>query len=438
MADPRRQLPKTDKGLQAYILNVRPPEARTWLALGDGLTICLEPSGIKTFQARIRRQGELNARRVRVGSFPAFSVADARRKLAEMKSFAREGRDPALEQRRARAGVVKLRTLGDLITEYLGRREGHIAVKTLKIERDLLRGALEPVLGDRLLADLEPMDFGKAVSDYAALLKREGRSNGTNANKLLAAARRMFKTARGWGIIGAVDPTAGLAKPVKEDPRDRVLFDGSVLVGPDPRVNELGRLVAALVAEPSSVPVSRPTRLALLLTLRMGFRALETCSLEWKAIDLDGKAPSISVTKSKTTAGLRTLPLPRAAADLLRELEGVAKKNAAFVFPAEERSKRAQHLHPESLSRAFARACLPKRLGIMGASTHDLRRTCLSGLIELGYESIAERIAGHVPRHVMGRHYDRSARIEPMRVALEAWSAVIDASVRRLTEDIAK
>jgi hypothetical protein len=127
MANVERELPKTDKGLQAYMSNVRAPSDRTWLALGAGLTICLEPSGAKTFQARIRRQGETNPRRVRIGSFPALSVADARRKLAEMKSAAREGRDPALEQRRARAGVVKLRTLSDLIAEYLDRRAGQIA-----------------------------------------------------------------------------------------------------------------------------------------------------------------------------------------------------------------------------------------------------------------------------------------------------------------------
>src|ERR1700722_425407 len=429
MADQARDLPKTDKGLQAYMANIRPPAIRTWLAVGSGLTVCLEPSGAKTFQARIRRQGETTPRRFRIGSFPALSVADARRKLGEMKSLAREGRDPALEQRRTRAGVVKLRTLGDLIKEYLARREGHIAAKTLKIERDLLEGVLSPVLGDRLLSDLAPVDFGKAVSDYAGRLKRKGRSNGTNANKLLAVARRMFKTARGWGLIGAADPTAGLSKPAKEAPRDRILFDGKVLVGPDPKVNELGRLAAALSADPSPVPVSQETRIALLLTLGMGFRALEACSLEWRGVDLDSDTPSVTVTTSKTKAGLRTLPLPRAAVAMLRGLRADARKGAVFVFPAEEGSKRAKHLHPESLSRAFARACV--RLSIADASTHDLRRTCLSGLIELGHESVAERIAGHVPRHVMGKHYDRSKRVEPMLLALEAWSEAVDAARSR-------
>jgi hypothetical protein len=234
----------------------------------------------------------------------------------------------------------------------------------------------------------------------------------------------MFKLARGWGLIGAIDPTAGLMKPAKELPSARVLFDGKVLIGPEPNLNELGRLVAALTDEPSPLPVSRTTRLALMLTLRMGFRALEASALEWRAIELEGEAPSATVTRSKTTAGMRALPLPRAAVEILRELKDEAKKGAKFVFPAEQGSKRAAHLHPESLSRAFARAC--KRLGISEASTHDLRRTCLSGLNELGHESVAERIAGHVPRHVMGRHYDQSRRLKAIGEALEDWSAAID------------
>ncbi len=98
-----------------------------------------------------------------------------------------------------------------------------MAPKTLKLDRDLLECVLAPALGDRLLSDLEPLDFGKTVSDYATRLRSEGRSNGTNASKLLAVARRMFKLGRGWGLVASTDPTAGLSKPAKEAPRDRVL-----------------------------------------------------------------------------------------------------------------------------------------------------------------------------------------------------------------------
>ena len=154
---------------------------------------------------------------------------------------------------------------------------------------------------------------------------------------------------------------SGLARPVKEEPADRILFDGKVNVGPEVELNELGRLVAALCDDPSPVPVSKATRAAITLTLLLGLRAAEAASLEWRAIDL-GETPTLSVTRSKTKAGLRTLPLPDAAASVLRALRETAPRDAVFVFPADEGATRAEHLHPESLSRAFARAC--ERLGI--------------------------------------------------------------------------
>ena len=209
-----------------------------------------------------------------------------------------------------------------------------------------------------------------------------------------------------------------------------------MLVGPDPRLNELGRLVGPLIAEPSPLPVRPPTRAALMLTLRLGLRALETCSLEWRAVDLDGAAPSITVTRSKTGAGLRALPLPRAAVEILREFEGKFARRPAVSFPGRSRVEASETSASGSLSRAFARAC--DYLGIADASTHDLRRTFLSGLIELGHESVADRIAGHIPRHVMGRHYDRSKRLDAMRDGLEAWSAAVDAAAARYAKEVGK
>jgi integrase len=396
--------------------------------LGNGLTVCLEPSGAKTFQARIRRQGEPNARRIRIGSFPALSVAEARRKFSEYKSIAREGRDPALEQRRAKANVKQPRTFTALVEVYLERRVGLIASKTHRLEADLLRTVLMPHLGDRLLSDLDPSDFGTVLGRYSARLREEGRSAGTNANKALAVARRVFKLTRGWGVYGGSDPTAGLTRPAKESPRDRVLYDGTVLISSDASVNELGRLVAALNADPRPIQISDSTRAALLLTLMFGLRALEACSLEWRAITLDRDSPSLTITTSKTKAGLRTLPLTAAAALVLKEQRARSARDSIFVFPASEGSRRTSHLHPESLSRAFSRACTS--LAIDGAVLHDLRRTALSGMIELGHGAVAERIAGHTATSVLGKHYDRSDRHAAMKAALTDWCEAIVSAER--------
>ncbi len=85
---------------------------------------------------------------------------------------------------------------------------------------------------------------------------------------------------------------------------------------------------------------------------------------------------------------------------------------------------------PKASARAFARVCAS--LSIEGAVLHDLRRTCLSGVVELtGDETLAERIAGHRARSTLAMHYDQSKRLEPMLKALSAWADAVDDAAMR-------
>ena len=78
-------------------------------------------------------------------------------------------------------------------------------------------------------------------------------------------------------------------------------------------------------------------------------------------------------------------------------------------------------------------------LGLESVTLHDFRRTCISGLSELGFEGIAPRIAGHARKDVTGRHYDHSRRMPAMRAALMAWeAAVLDAHTRYMVARAAK
>jgi len=429
MATKTEKLPKTDAGWQTWLLNVKPPEERRWIALGGGLTVCLEVGGGKVFQGRPRRVGDKNARRVAVGHFPAVSVAQARQRLAEARSMAREGRDPALAQRRAREGLEEIATFGQLAESYLKRRAegGELRDKTLGIEAQAL-APLRRALGDRLLADLEPRDFSAVIEREAARLRKAGKT-GRLANQSLAAAKRAYKDARGRGEFTGPSPVAELKRPAKESPRERVLFDGRVLRHMiDPERNEIGALVAALRSDAPGP--DHGTRAALLLGLFLGMRAGEIAALEWSAVRLDDAVPTLVVVAGKTKAATRTLPLPAQAVAILRALRATADGKARHVFPARSGAGRAEHLHAESLSRAFSRLCAA--LGIDGAVLHDLRRTALSGIIELtGGEALAERVAGHKGQSALARHYDKAKRLNPMLKALTAWADAVDDAAER-------
>jgi integrase len=421
------KLPKTDAGIQAWLQNRRPPEEREWIALGHGLTVCLSPSGDRTFQARLRRVGDKNARRITVGHFPECSLGEARQRLLAARAAAREGRDPALDRRRAREGIEEILTFGKLADRYLADRtdSGRLRPKTLAVETQAV-AKLRHALGDRLLADIEPRDVAHVVSAEAARLRKAGRS-GRSANIMLAVAKRIFREGRAAGVFVKPSPAAELKRPATERARSRVLFDGVVLKplpGEDGDAGEIGRLAAVLTDLDAPGP-DGGTRAAIMLALLLGLRAGEVAALPWAAVRLDDQTPTLTIARGKTQAATRTLPLPAQAVAVLRGLKATAPKNARHVFPARSDGGRAEHLHPESMTRAFAR--LADRLGIKAATLHDLRRTALSAVVELtGDEGLAERIAGHKGKSTLARVYDRSQRLTPMLDALSRWAYAID------------
>lgn len=428
MAEANEKLPTTDKGWQAWLQNYRPTGERRYLSLGGGLAVNIGAAGDKLFQARVRLPGAKNATREPLGYFPATSVAAARQRLGEVRAEVKEGRDPALERKRSREKVEGVSTFGALVDRYLDRRRSRdLAPKTLLIETQAL-APLRHALGDRLLSDLEPRDFAAVIEREAKRLRAAGRS-GRSANMGLAAVKRVYKDARASGVFMTASPVIELGRPVKERERDRALFDGRVIVDElAPEKNEIGALVAALREEGGQFRTSRETRAALMLALLLGLRVGEVAALEWTAVRLDDDPPTLRVIKGKTKAAIRTLPLPPQGVAILR---GLPRGKAQFVFPAQRSRGRALHLHPESISRALAR--IFEKLGIEEAVEHDLRRTCLSGIVELtGDEGLAERVAGHKGKTTLARHYDQSRRLAPMLSALQAWADAVDAAAERL------
>ena len=420
--------PATDKGWQVWIMNVKSPADRDWIPLGGGLVLCLEVGGGKTFQARIRRKGETNARRINIGHFPDCSVDDARQRLAEARSVAKEKKDPAVERRRAREGIEKVATFAQLIDRYLASRAANskLRPKTLLIETQALE-LVRRALGDRLLTDIETRDGSAVVEREAARLLKKGRS-GRSANITLAAAKRVFRYGRRTGLFTGPNPFAEIERPADESARDRILHDGRVLCDMErPELNELGCFVAALKSLHDPGP-DRGTRAALLIGLMLGMRAGEVAALEWLHVRLDDA--TLLISTGKTAAARRLLPLPSQAMAIFRSLRAAAAHSERYVFASRSGAGRRPHLHAESLSRAFSRLCTA--LEIEGAVLHDCRRTAATGLVELTNDpELVEKILGHKVKTTLGRVYDHSRQLGPMLAALSAWADVIDDAAAR-------
>jgi integrase len=223
------------------------------------------------------------------------------------------------------------------------------------------------------------------------LIKEHGRAGAS-------AARRSLSSMFGWAmreglcesnpIISTNDPNSGA------QPRERVLSDSEIV-----RVwracddNHFGRIVKLL-----------------LLT---GCRRNEICMLEWSDLDLDRGTLTVPAERAKNGREHR-LTLPPMALDIIKAIP--RREGRAHVFGV--RGAGYQHRHDFDPLR--------QRLGTMPRWTlHDLRRSCATGMAELGIApNIIEAVLNHASGHKGGIAgiYNRASYVEPMRVALQRWA----------------
>lgn len=181
--------------------------------------------------------------------------------------------------------------------------------------------------------------------------------------------------------------------------------------------------------------------LAAILCLNTTARGCELKGLQWSDVDLFAK--TLTIRRSKTAAGVRTVPLTDVAASALGRLRvraegfGTIEPShyvfAAFVPKFKLNGKRMVDGVIDYKITAFdptrnlkswrsAWRTLTKKAGLPGFRFHDLRHCAITQLAENGAsDSTIMAIAGHVSRRMLERY--SHVRMEAKRTALEALAA---------------
>jgi Arm domain-containing DNA-binding protein/integrase-like protein len=171
-----------------------------------------------------RVKGTSRLRRLTIGDYPTWSLADARTEAEEAVKIARRGDDPA-EQRKATAVKAKAEAERDAtdaveaVTEEIIRRHLKAKGRALRYIEETRRNFDLHVL---------PKWRGRTVKsvtrrDVATLLNGitdEGKP--IAANRVLSAVRAMFNWALRQGLVDA-NPAALVERPGTETRRERVL-----------------------------------------------------------------------------------------------------------------------------------------------------------------------------------------------------------------------
>ena len=288
-------------------------------------------AGRKSFQLYKKHQGR--PVRVTIGTFPDFTVEQARKRAREIKAELDRGENPNDTTRAQRQEM----TFADLFAIYLER---HAKPRKRTWQED-------EIYFKKHLADLGKKRLSQVTrSDVGSIHARIGKDRPTHANRVLALMSSIIGRGIEYGLYEGQNPCQGVRR-FPEQSRDRFLSG-----------DELARFFQALENEPNTT--ARDFFLVALLT---GARRANVMAMRWSEIDFKDATWKIQETKNGTP---QTVPL---TGPVLEILQGRRKRTSSFfVFPAKSSSG-----HIVSPFKAWRRTC--KEAGIAGVRIHDLRRT---------------------------------------------------------------
>lgn len=344
--------------------------------------VTISPDGTKTFFLRYRFGH--HQRRLKLGRYPALSLADARSEAKDALALVHRGIDPQRRRREAR----EARTVRALRDRFM---EEHAPKRSADTRRNyaLCWNHLKPLF-DAPVHDIRWEDLAAVHADLS--------DRPVMANRVLSLASKAFSLAKRWGWF-----PRDAANPAREHDRNPEYRRGVAL---EPQqIRAIGK---ALEAERAG-----STRDALTVTLLTGARPREIYTARWDM--LDGRV--LQLPRAKT--GPRSVYL---GAPAFAVLERRARKSD-FAFPGRKPGAPLGSLNA-IWRRVKARAELPATIRLYDAGRH----TFATVAEELGVpEDRRRRIMGHAPRGVHeGYIHPRHSVLlrEADRVAEALWAAL--------------
>jgi integrase len=396
---------------QAALDALKPSNTRREIpdAKAGGLYFVLQPSGKASWAYRYK-VGRAS-KKLTLGGYPAIGLAEARAAVRKAAAQRDGGVDPAAAKASAKAVVREaaeskpdqIETVVEaFIKRYAMKRTRERSWK--ETERLLMQEVVRPWKGRRLSSV-------KRAEIHALLDKIVDRPAPVTANRTFAVLRQLC----GWCVerqIIELSPCSGVA-PSPEQSRDRTLSN-----------DEIGAAWRAFDA------VGYPFGDLAKLLLLTGQRLREVASSSWSEFDLEGKIWRLPAERAKNNTS-HEIPLSDAVLRILTALPRIEAGGGqgGFLFTANGR-KPIDDFHKGK--RRIDTLMLAELAVLPDWVMHDLRRTCASGMAELGIAPhIVEAVLNHRSGAIPGiaRVYNRFDYRAEKRAALDAWSRRLEAIV---------
>lgn len=321
----------------------------------------------------------------------------AKQKRAEAVRDLQQGKSPS------DSGRKRFESVAD---DYIKHREATVSAGTVRLEKERLK-ALKKIVGNVMLKDISPKTIRSYQQSRASVV----------SNKTVNLEVDLLR-----GILKHEDQWARLASEYKR------LRKGGEKPGRSLTSEESLRLFSTAESNPDWLVAY----LAAIVTNDTGMRGVELKNLQLGDLGTDGK--QISINRSKTHGGIRTVILTNDALKAMLRLQERANKLGAtmaehYLFPYKVR--KGVGYDPSKPMRTWRTAWrkLTKAAGIPGFRFHDLRHTFITNHAEIGTPiQVLMATAGHLSQkmtelytHISQRSmYEAAERFEQRKAALLA------------------
>ena len=362
------------------------------LPAGKGDLIVFDDS-VPGFGLRVRESGSRSwifqykigakQRRLVIGKASALSVDKARGLAADLHAKVRLGGDPAADK--AVGKVNAALSFGSVAGRYLAWQKKRLRSRSyVEVERRINRDA-KPFHG----MPIHTIDQRTVAARISTVIDSKGAPTGRLVRSTLSA---LFSWAMKEGLVSQ-NPAINTNMPAVVS-RDRVLSD---------------RELAAIWKGCPDDDYGNIVRL-LMLT---GQRRNEMAGLRWPEIDLDKRVIELPPDRVKNKRPHR-IPISGPVHSILNCRPKIAGRDYVFGYG-----------DGPFQGWMFAKRSLDSRVGIDPWTHHDLRRTCATGMADLGVQPhVIEAVLNHVSGHKGGIAgiYNRATYAAEKAQALQLWA----------------
>jgi integrase len=385
----------TDNFLSKFKVESGQKDRMAFDAHCPGLGVRVTAKGTRTFLAQWTDPATKRKIREPIGVWGNITIDQAREAARARLGDVAKGINPKAERLRREAEAERERVETALTFDALVDEWDilHLAQRRARYRDEAVR-AIRYAFPDLLKRPAARITKAEAVNALDKIVKA---GTPAIADRTLAYARAAFRWAEKRGKVPG-NPFQGLPISSVARARERVLSD-----------KELSVVWSA--TEALGYPFGQYYKL-LILTLQ---RREEVAGMGWSEIDLDKRLWTIPGPRMKNGKP-HDVHLSDAALAVLREIPRV--EGCDFVFSTTGKTPISGF--------SKAKAALDAAVPLPDWRTHDLRRTGVSTLARLGFDSIvADKILAHQPAKLLGvaAVYQRHDFARERAAALDAWAA---------------